>query len=202
MYFRKSKLSRHLLSHSTKNPSLHSSKDNKFEDEQRPSNCIEASKPSLYDKNLKKNADLKKMLKMRKTYAPQILQRETKKSMKTDKAKNLMRIMARHLECHIGWTLGKIMRIILCKISRIVSLILLRKMNGQPNQNLIHWDCSTQQLFSDNRDNEARPQSIKTKAIFKDEQNKNDLVVDLNNNSVNCTFILSHLNQKMETFHD
>ena len=34
----------------------------------------------------------------------------------------------------------------------------------------------------------------KTKAIFEEEQNKNDLV--------NCTCILSHRNQKMEAFHD
>ena len=53
-------------------------------------------------KDLKKNANLEKMLKMRKTYAPQILQRTTKKLMKTDNTENLMRIMARHLEYHIG----------------------------------------------------------------------------------------------------
>ena len=51
-------------------------------------------------KDLKKNANLEKKLKMRKTYAPQILQRTMKKLM-TD-TKNLMRIMARHLDCHIG----------------------------------------------------------------------------------------------------
>ena len=36
------------------NPSLHGSKDNKFEDGQRPSNCVEASNPSLYDERFEK----------------------------------------------------------------------------------------------------------------------------------------------------
>ena len=36
------------------NPSLHGSKDDKFEDEQRPSNCEEASKPSLYGERFEK----------------------------------------------------------------------------------------------------------------------------------------------------
>ena len=53
-------------------------------------------------KKMKKNANLEKMLKMRKNYVPQILQRTTKNLMKTDDTENLMRIMARHLECQIG----------------------------------------------------------------------------------------------------
>ena len=36
-----------------------------------------------------------------------------------------------------------------------------------------------------NHDNEERPQCIKTKANFEEEQKKNGLMVDLNNNSVN-----------------
>merc|ERR550534_177771 len=47
-------------------------------------------------------------------------------------------------------------------------------------------------MISDNRDNKARPQCTKTKAISEEEPKKNGLVVDLNNNSFN----------KMETFRD
>ena len=40
-------------------------------------------------------------------------------------------------------------------------------------------------MISNNHDNEERPQCIKTKANFEEEQKKNGLMVDLNNNSVN-----------------
>ena len=42
-------------------------------------------------------------------------------------------------------------------------------------------------MISNNPDNEARPQCTKTKAVYEEEQRKDDLVVDLNNNSVNTT---------------
>ena len=61
-------------------------------------------------KNLKKNANLEKM---RKIHVSQIFQRMTKNLMKAIDTKNLMIIMARPLECLFGWTLGKILRIIL-----------------------------------------------------------------------------------------
>jgi hypothetical protein len=42
-------------------------------------------------------------------------------------------------------------------------------------------------MISNNPDNEARPQCTKTKAVYEEEQTKDDLLVDLNNNSVNTT---------------
>ena len=41
-------------------------------------------------------------------------------------------------------------------------------------------------MISNNPDKEARPQCTKTKAVY-EEQRKDDLVVDLNNNSVNTS---------------
>ena len=124
-FFRKSKLQH-------QNPLLHGSKDNEFENGQWPSICVEASKPSLNDKKFEKECQPPKDVENEKNLCSSNPSKDNKKIDEDRVTKNLMRIMARHLECHIWWTLGKIMRIILCKRSRIGSLTLLymRKMNG------------------------------------------------------------------------
>ena len=98
--FRKSKLSRHLLSQSTETCHFMAPKMKNLKMESDL--LLKPQNRHFMTKNLKKNANLEKMLKMRKTYALQILQRTTKNLMKTDDTENLMRIMARHLECHTG----------------------------------------------------------------------------------------------------
>ena len=101
-FFRKSKLSRHLLSNSTKTRHFMAPRTTNLKMDSDLQIVLKPQNHHFMMKDLKKNSNLEKMLKMRKTYAPQILQRTTKKLMKTNDTKNLMRIMARHLECHIG----------------------------------------------------------------------------------------------------
>ena len=97
-FFRKSKLSQDLLSHSTKTRHFMAPKtmnlkmDSDLQFMMKPQNCY------LMTKNLKKNVNLKEMLKMRKTYAV--------KSFKGQQ-KIWWRPTARHLECHTGLTPGK-----------------------------------------------------------------------------------------------
>ena len=112
-------------------------------------------------KNLKKNANLEKM---RKIHVSKIFQSMTKNLMKAIDTKNLMIIMARPLECLFGWTLGKILRIILWKYQELAFLTLrqMRKTNGPLNQDLIFSPLCYNQRYSW----WLIPQFIKTKAFL------------------------------------
>ena len=53
------------------NTSLHGSKDEEFEDEQRPSKCVKASKPSLYIEKFEKECQPLKDVENEKCPCPQ-----------------------------------------------------------------------------------------------------------------------------------
>ena len=77
-------------------------KDYKLEDGEQPSNCVESSKPSLHDEKLEKECQPPKDVENEKNLCSSNPSKDNKKIDEDRVTKNLMRIMARHLECHIG----------------------------------------------------------------------------------------------------